>query len=234
MSVARAIATKDLRIEWRSKVLVNQVLPFAGIVMVLFAFALDNDGILQRVAPGLVWLAVLFSSLIIVQRTFAIESADNALDAIKVAGVSPAGVFLGKSVALVVQLLLFECVLVLLSLVLYQVHLSWGGAVLLVTVSFLANIGIAAMGALYGGLGAAAKVAKPSYRCCYCPPWLLFSLRLPEPQSRHLGSVAPHSAKDGHGRHCSLYLAHSLVLVEHLPLECSPKSERWSKATNFR
>ena len=127
MAVVRAIASKDLRIEWRSKVLVNQVLPFAGIVMVLFAFALDNDGILQRVAPGLVWLAVLFSSLIIVQRTFAIESADNALDAIKVAGVSPAGVFLGKSVALVVQLLHFEGVLVLLSLVLYQVHLSWGG-----------------------------------------------------------------------------------------------------------
>jgi heme exporter protein B len=157
MSVARAIATKDLRIEWRSKVLVNQVLPFAGIVMVLFAFALDNDGILQRVAPGLVWLAVLFSSLIIVQRTFAIESADNALDAIKVAGVSSAGVFLGKSVALAVQLLLFECVLVMLSLVLYQVQLSWGGAVLLVTVSVLANVGIATMGALYGGLGAAAK-----------------------------------------------------------------------------
>ena len=62
MAVVRAIASKDLRIEWRSKVLVNQVLPFAGIVMVLFAFALDNDGILQRVAPGLVWLAVLFSS----------------------------------------------------------------------------------------------------------------------------------------------------------------------------
>ena len=59
--------------------------------------------------------------------------------------------------ALVVQLLLFECVLVLLALVLYQVHLSWGGVVLLVTVSVLANIGLAAMGALYGGLGAAAK-----------------------------------------------------------------------------
>ena len=156
-AVARTIASKDLRIEWRSKVLVNQVLPFAAIVMVLFAFALDNDGILQRVAPGLVWLAVLFTSLIIVQRTFAIESADNALDAIKVAGVPSAGVFIGKSVALVAQLLLFECVLVLLALVLYQVHLSWGGVVLLVTVSVLANIGLAAMGALYGGLGAAAK-----------------------------------------------------------------------------
>jgi heme exporter protein B len=48
-------------------------------------------------------------------------------------------------------------VLVILSLVLYQVHLSWGGAVLLVTVSLLANVGIATMGALYGGLGAAAK-----------------------------------------------------------------------------
>ena len=65
--------------------------------MVLFAFALDNDGILQRVAPGLVWLATLFSSIVVVQRTFAVESADNALDALRVAGLPPAGIFLGST-----------------------------------------------------------------------------------------------------------------------------------------
>ena len=72
--IAYAVARKDLRIEWNSRVLVNQVAPFAAIVMVLFAFALDNDGILQRVAPGLVWLATLFSMLVVIQRTFAVES----------------------------------------------------------------------------------------------------------------------------------------------------------------
>lgn len=157
LHVARAVALKDLRIEMRSKVMTNQVLPFAGIVMVLFAFALDSDGILQRVAPGLVWLAVLFSSIVVVQRSFAVEAADNALDALKVAGLPPAGVFLGKVAALALQLVAFEGVLVFLALIMYQVSVSGGGVVLLVTLSVLANIGIAAMGALYGGLSTAAK-----------------------------------------------------------------------------
>ena len=53
--VISAVLLKDLRIELRSRVLTNQVLPFAGLVLVMFAFALDNDDVLQRVAGGLVF-----------------------------------------------------------------------------------------------------------------------------------------------------------------------------------
>lgn len=77
--VARVVAAKDLRIEMRSHIVVQQVLPFAGLVMVMFAFALDNDDVLQRVAGGLVWLATLFSLFIVVQRSYAIETSDGAL-----------------------------------------------------------------------------------------------------------------------------------------------------------
>ncbi|MFM9082569.1 MAG: heme exporter protein CcmB, partial [Actinomycetota bacterium] len=87
--IAVAVARKDLRIEANSRVLTNQVAPFSAVVMVMFAFALDNDGILQRVAPGLVWLAVLFSMLVVVQRGFSVETADGALDTLRVAGVDP-------------------------------------------------------------------------------------------------------------------------------------------------
>ena len=97
--VAVAVARKDLTIEWNSRILVNQVAPFAAIVMVLFAFALDNDGILQRVAPGLVWLATLFSMLVVIQRSFTVESADGALDALRVAGIDMGAIFVGKAVA---------------------------------------------------------------------------------------------------------------------------------------
>ena len=78
---ALLIAGKDLRVEVRSRVVLVQVLPFAELVMVLFAFALDSDTVLQRVSPGLIWMATVFSLLIVVQRSFAVETNDGALDA---------------------------------------------------------------------------------------------------------------------------------------------------------
>ena len=155
--IARAVAAKDLRIELRSRVVTNQVLPFSGLVMIMFAFALDNDDVLQRTAGGLVWLATLFSLFILVQRTFALETYDGALDSLRVAGVNPQGIFIGKSVALFVQLLILESVLFIAAVVLYRVNVNGSGAVLLVTCVLCATAGLAFVGTLYGGLTAGAR-----------------------------------------------------------------------------
>lgn len=152
--VARAMVAKDLRIEMRSRVVTNQVVPFAGLVMVMFAFALDNDAVLERVAGGLVWLATLFSLFIIVQRSFAIDTADGALDALRVAGVDPAGIFLGKSLALMAQLLVLEITLVGAAIMLYRVDVQPTSVMLLVTCMFCATAGLGFVGTLYGGLAA--------------------------------------------------------------------------------
>jgi heme exporter protein B len=154
LRVARVVALKDLRIEMRSRVVTNQVVPFAGLVMVMFAFALDNDTMLERVAGGLVWLATLFSLFIIVQRSFSIDTADGALDALRVAGVDPPGIFIGKSVALMAQLLILEITLVGTAIVLYRVNIRPASLVLLVTCMLSATVGLAFVGTLYGGLAA--------------------------------------------------------------------------------
>jgi len=133
IATARLIATKDLRVELRSRVLLNQVVPFSLIVMVMFAFALDSDAVLERVAPGLVWLATLFSVLIMVSRSFAVETADGALDQLRSSGVPAMGIFIGKTVALMVQLLVLVTLLVGAAVVLYRAQVSWSGGVLLVT-----------------------------------------------------------------------------------------------------
>jgi len=156
-SLARLVALKDLRVEMRSRVVINQVVPFAALVMVLFAFALDNDAALTRTAPGLVWLGTIFSLLVLVQRSFAIETADGALDALRVAGVSTPGLFLGKSIALAVELLVLEVLLVVLAIVLYGVEVQGMGVVLLVTTLLPATTGLAFVGTLYGGLAAGAR-----------------------------------------------------------------------------
>ncbi len=150
-------ARKDLRIELRSRVLTNQVLPFSLIVMVMFAFALDSDAVLQRVAPGLVWLAAVFSMLFIVSRAFAVETSDGALDQIRSSGVSLMGVFLGKMIALLAQLMVLVALLVAGAVVLYRAEISWNGGVLLVTTAITATCGLAAVGTLYGGLAAGTK-----------------------------------------------------------------------------
>jgi heme exporter protein B len=148
------IAAKDLRIERRSKIVTNQVLPFAAVTMVMFAFALDASNLLERVAPGLVWLATMFSLLILVQRSFAVEVSDGALDALRVAGVDPVAIFWGKSIALAAELAVLQVVLVIAAVVLYGADLRLGGVVLLVTTVVLATCGLAAVGTLYGGLTA--------------------------------------------------------------------------------
>ncbi len=157
LRVARLLAAKDLRIEARSRIVTNQVLPFAAIVMVMFAFALNSDAVVSRVAPGLVWLATLFSLLVLVQRAFAIESADGATDALRAAGVDPAGIFLGKAMALAVQLAVLEIVLLLSAVVLYRAQLRLSGVVLLVTTLVAATCGLALVGTLYGGLAAGVR-----------------------------------------------------------------------------
>src|SRR5205807_3018544 len=98
---AAVVAGKDLRIELRARVATNQVAPFAVLVLVLFAFALDPDrGVLAQAAAGLFWVAVLFSGLLAVQRAFAIEATDGTRDNLRLSGLDPAAIFLGKAGAI--------------------------------------------------------------------------------------------------------------------------------------
>jgi len=156
---AALVAGKDLRLEVRSRVALNQVAPFALLVLMLFAFALDPDrGILARVTPGLYWVAVLFSGLLAVQRAFAVESTDGVADALRLSGLDPAGIFLGKVAAVAVQLLALELLLGIGVVVLYGTEVS--GIALLVPTCLAATLGLAAAGSVYGILSAGLRVRE--------------------------------------------------------------------------
>ncbi|MFN2608492.1 MAG: heme exporter protein CcmB [Acidimicrobiales bacterium] len=154
---AGLVVAKDLRVEARSRVTTNQVVPFAMLVLILFAFALDPDrGILSRAAPGLFWVTVLFSAVLAISRSFAIEADDDARDALRLSGLDGAGIFVGKAAAVAVQLLVLEAVLAAGVVVLYD--LSLHGAAVLALVCLLATVGIAASGVVYGVVAAGLRV----------------------------------------------------------------------------
>jgi heme exporter protein B len=162
---AAIVAGKDLRLEVRSRVLVNQVAPFALLVLVLFAFALDPDsGVLARATAGLFWVAVLFCGLLAIQRAFAIEAADGNRDGLRLAGLDPAGIFLGKVAAVGLQLLALEILLGIGVAVLYNAgsgESTEAASLALYPVTALAaTAGVAAAGSLYGVLAAGLRVRE--------------------------------------------------------------------------
>lgn len=156
---ARLVAGKDLRIEARSRVATNQVAPYALVVLLLFGFAFDQDrNLLTHAAPGLFWVAVLLCSLLAVQRSFAVEAADGARDGLRLSGLDPAGVFLGKTAAIVVQLAALEVLLGAGIVVLFGTHLT--DPQVLVPAAVAATIGLAAAGTLYGVMAAGLRVRE--------------------------------------------------------------------------
>ena len=156
---ALLVAGKDLRLEARSRVTTNQVAPFAVLVLVLFAFALDPDrGILARVSAGLYWVAVLFSALLAIQRAFAVEAADGNRDGLRLSGLDPAGIFVGKLLAIAVQLLALEALLLGGVVLLYDTQVTdW---VYVVVTCLVATVGRAAAGTIYGVLAAGLRVRE--------------------------------------------------------------------------
>lgn len=150
---------KDLRIEARSRVLVNQVAPFALLVVVLFAFALDADSrTLRSFSSGLFWVAVLLSALLAIQRAFAVEAADQATSGLLLSGLPPAAIFLGKAAAIFVQLVALEVLLTGGIVVFYGAEID--SPALLVLAALAATAGIAAAGTLYGVLAAGLRVRE--------------------------------------------------------------------------
>jgi heme exporter protein B len=153
------VAGKDLRIERRARVTLQQILPFGAIVLLLFAFALDPDrGVLQRVAPGLFWVAVLLALLLAVGRAFTIETENNARDGLRLSGLDPAAIFLGKAAAIGLQLVLLEALLAVGVVLLFDVSLSSIGPLVLATVA--ATVGLAATGTLYGVLAVGLRMRE--------------------------------------------------------------------------
>ena len=156
---ACAVAAKDLRLEWRSKVAVNQILPFAVLVLVVFAFAVDADAaILRRIAPGLFWVAVLLSTLLAAGRSTAVESADGLPDGLRLSGLDPAGIFLGKAGALAAQLLVVEAALTIGIVVFYDVRID--DPLLYVAACLAGTITLASVGTLYGVLSLGLRVRE--------------------------------------------------------------------------
>jgi heme exporter protein B len=163
MTTARAAAillTKELRLEFRTRELLNATVVFALIVVVLFSFAFNpTAGESRRYGPGLLWIAFLFAGSLMLHPSFGREQENHTLDALRMAPLSPFAILLGKMLANLLFLSLAEIIIVPVFAVLYNVSLV-GAIGRLALVLFLGTIGLVVTGTVFSAVAAHARMRE--------------------------------------------------------------------------
>ncbi|MGB8591333.1 MAG: heme exporter protein CcmB [Candidatus Acidiferrales bacterium] len=157
---AAIIVSKEVRAEFRGRELLNTTFIFALVVVVLFSFAFDPTvAESRRFGPGLLWIALLFAGSLMLQPSFAREHANDTLDALRLAPVSPFAILLGKILANLIFLAACEVLLLPVFAVLYNVTLlPVAGRLTLVLA--LGTLGLAITGTVFSALAAQARMRE--------------------------------------------------------------------------
>ena len=153
-----AILWKDVRSEWRSKQMWTGMGLFAILVLVIFNFAfdlrVDNKA---AVAPGALWVAFVFASMLGLGRTIAVEREKGTMDRLLLCPVDRKAVYLAKLLGNMLFIGVVEIVALPIFAVLFDVPLFFG---LLLPIVLLGTLGIAAVGTLFAAMAAATRASE--------------------------------------------------------------------------
>lgn len=139
-----SIVRKDLLVELRSRELITSMALFALLSILIFSFALELDRIAREEAiAGVLWVTVVFASVLGLNRSMAMERDQGNLDAMLLAPIDRSAIFAGKLVGNLVFSLVVGLALLPLMTVLYNRSLleGWLLVVLLLGATGFSTVG---------------------------------------------------------------------------------------------
>ena len=149
MRAVGALLRKDLRAELRTGETVPAMCLFAVTTFVIFHFALDRASVAGDLAAGVLWVTILFASVLGINRLFVAEREQGGFDGFLLAPVDRTAMLGAKVLALLAFLALVELVAVPAFAVLL---LEPAPDPRLAIVLALGDIGIALVGTLTSAL----------------------------------------------------------------------------------
>jgi len=169
--VALAVARKDLRSEWRTREMVPALAQFVILALLIgnFGFQVDSRNA-TSIAPGILWLALVFAGLVSFGRTFAAEREQASLEAMLMTPASPVAIFAGKALAASLLLVLCEAVMLPALTLFFGTPLSSD----LVAAVLLATVGMAALGVLFAAIVARVRARELLLPLLTLPLWIPF------------------------------------------------------------
>jgi heme exporter protein B len=152
MRTIGALLRKDLRLELRTRESVPAMVLFSLGTFVLFHFALQRDNVDGELAAGILWVTLLFASLLGIGRLFVAEREEGGFDGFLLAPVDRTALFVAKALLLFAFLAAVEVLVVAAFAILLLGPSPWAALPGLVVVLLLADAGLAVIGTLVGAL----------------------------------------------------------------------------------
>jgi len=149
-----ALARKDLLLELRAKETLPSMLLFVVAALAIFHFALPR-GAGDTAALGLLWSALIFTALLGLTRAFVAEREQGMFDALVLTPCDRSAIWLAKSIAVLAFLAAAEVVALPAFAAFF--HGLDGRTVAAVA---LADLGIVAVGTLFGAMAVAGRARE--------------------------------------------------------------------------
>jgi heme exporter protein B len=154
MADVAALTRKDLLLELRAKETLPSMLLFVIAALTIFHFALPR-GTGDQAALGLLWSAIIFTALLGLTRAFVAEREQGLFDALVLAPCDRSAIWLAKSLAVLAFLVCAEIV----ALPAFGAFFSGVDGRTVAAVA-LADVGIAAVGTLFGAMAVAGRARE--------------------------------------------------------------------------
>jgi heme exporter protein B len=148
------LARKDLLLELRARDTLPAMLLFVISTLVVFHFVLPGDSS-ELAATGLLWVAIVFTALLGLSRTFAAEREHRVIDGLVLAPSDRSAIWLGKTLSLLAFLVLAE-LLALPAFAVFYGDVDWP----MIAGFALANLGIAGVGTLLAAVAVASRARE--------------------------------------------------------------------------
>lgn len=157
----RALLSKDLKRELRTKDMLVSMGVYALLVIVVYGVALSfarPDDEFLVVSGGLLWAMIVFTSLLGLNRSFAHETENGCLEGLLLAPIDRGVIFLAKATSNLIFLLIVEVIVVPLFWFFFAAFASpAASAPLMIVPLVLGSVGIAGVGTLLSTITANTK-----------------------------------------------------------------------------
>jgi len=151
VNVFLAVFWKDMLTEWRNRDRLVAMGVFALLVVIVLYFAAAPEVGSEARAPGLIWVAYVFASVLGLNRAFALELENEALSGLALAPADRGWIFLGKAAASLLLLLIIQAGAALVFALAFDVAIV-PVALPFAAVAFLGALGLCSVGTLFAAI----------------------------------------------------------------------------------
>ena len=167
LGTIRVLLWKDILLEWRSKEISISMFVFSALVIMVFNFVLDVSSIsLILLAPGILWISIIFGAVISFNRSLSIEKETGGIYGLMISPVERDVIFFGKMLSAFVFLLVVELLIFSLFSILFNLSLFSPAFILL---AVLATLGMSLVGTLFSTIAVNTRSREVMFPILFLP-----------------------------------------------------------------